>query len=307
MNARRRAATAKRAAVAWGTRLLNLGPHSLDDTTLICGTPRSGTTWVAQTIAADPGSAVLFEPLHPDNVPLVRQAGFSWMQYVPPGTDWPSGERVLRRIFEGRILNAWTAQEIDRPQRVTTWVVKCVRANRLLPWLSERLPVRTLLVVRHPCAVVASQIAAGWPPPKDPGDSRLDSDFPQIAAVRHSATTPDEIRALRWAIDTLVPLSHAKGRGWAVVTYEQLARGQEAWREVFERWGVPLPLRFGERVAAASSTTLDSSREHDRISGWTKQLDAEQVRQILDVCRPLGLDLYGPDPEPNLERLSEWL
>jgi len=35
--------------------------------------------------------------------------------------------------------------------------------NRLLPWISERFKTKgTYLIIRRPCAVISSQLKAGW-------------------------------------------------------------------------------------------------------------------------------------------------
>lgn len=294
-----------------GTKLLNSRAYDPHDSIVICGGPRSGTTWVAQTIASIPGSGVLFEPLHPRRVPAVTEAGFGWRTYVRPGTQWPQGRHFLEQAFRGRILNDWTGSLMKRPARVTTWVVKCIRANRLLPWMSEWMQPRArLFVVRHPCAVVGSQIASHWEPPDVSIQPELLEDYPQIRSVMEACETPEEQRALDWAVNTLVPLSHGSIERWLTVSYERLLRGESAFEEVFARCGVAVPAALGERFGAWSHTSRrrdERPEARSTLTEWTKRLSREQVNRILGVTRALGLDFYGEDPEPDDELLLRWL
>ena len=132
---------------------------------ILTSSPRSGGTLLSQALSAVPGMGVLFEPLHLTRVPAAAAAQFSWRTYVPPDTPWPEGEAFLRRVFAGDVVNAWTLREMSLAQawRAERLLFKFVRANRLLPWLCRAFSVPTpVLLVRHPCAVVASQMRFGW-------------------------------------------------------------------------------------------------------------------------------------------------
>lgn len=303
-------ARVRRQTAITGTKLLASRDYDPHDSIVVCGGPRSGTTWLAQTIASIPRSAVLFEPLHPRRVPAVREAGFGWRTYERPGTEWPQGRRLLEDAFRGRILNDWTASLVKRPARVRTWIVKCIRANRLLPWMSGWMQPRArLLVVRHPCAVVSSQIASHWDPPDVSIQPQLLEDYPQIRSVMEACETPEEQRALDWAVNTLVPLAHGSIRQWLTVPYEHLVRGTSAFESIFARWGREIPAELGARFGAWSHTSRRRDERPDRrtTTGWTTHLSREQVSRILGVTRALGLDFYGEDPEPDDERLRRWL
>ncbi len=307
---RRSVTRARRSATRRATQLLASPSYDVRNTIVVAGSPRSGTTWVGQIVAAIPGSAVLFEPLHLDRVPMARRAGFSWRTYVRPGTRWPEGEQALEEILRGQVLNDWTAREIAWPKRVTTWIVKCIRMNRLLPWLTERFPIRApILVVRHPCAVVASQTAAGWARPTEHPDPKLVADFPQTRSVLEALETDEEHRAAGWALDTLVPFSSSPApQGWMTLPYELALRGGDVFDRIFARWAVTRPSGVDRRMGVSSSTTTPSrdAARADPLTAWTTQLSRDQIRRILAVTHALGLDFYGEDPAPDESRLARW-
>src|SRR4051812_7641543 len=112
------------------------GKCSVPDAVVVASSPRSGSTWLGQILSAIPGSAILFEPMHLKYVPEAVEAGFSWRTYVPPETRWPQGKAFLTQVFDGRVLNWWTTQEMTLRSALSArfLVVKFVRATRLLPW-----------------------------------------------------------------------------------------------------------------------------------------------------------------------------
>jgi hypothetical protein len=278
---------------------MSLG-YDEEATILVSGSPRSGTTWLASSLSALPSSAVLFEPLQLEHVPAARRAGFRWRTFVPPGRAWPEGERFLRRVFSGRVLNGWTAREIAIPRRVETWIVKCVRTNRLLPWIAERFNFRRpLLIVRHPCAVVASQLNRSWP--ADVGEADTEHPFgDRVNDFVASLPTVEERLAAVWALDTLVPLSSPHPWPWEMLCFEHLVRGGlDVLSGVFSNWGLSTPTGIAERLSRLSSTADARTAGGDPVTSWRGRLSASQTRRILDVVRRLGIEIYDEDVMPK--------
>lgn len=285
-------------------RFLSLLPYDITNTIVISGSPRSGTTWLAGVLNSIPGSSILFEPLHLDRVPGARRAGFSWRTYISPGESWAEGERFMRKVLTGKVLNDWTTREITHPMRTGTWIVKFVRANRMLGWIVDVFPIRKpILLIRHPCAVVASQMSQHWwteigPPPEEEFLAR----HPRFAHVLSSLQTPEEYVAAVWAIDTYVPLLVAPNHGWTVMFYEHLVQNLEnELVAAFETWNLAIPTDVSARAAKPSSTT---KRSVGSISAWQRRLNREEIRRILDVASAFGIEFYGEDPEPDVRRLG---
>src|SRR6185312_3597014 len=61
--------------------------------------------------------------------------------------------RSLRLYYHNKDLS-----EISKSQY---FVIKDVNSNMLLPWITSNFPIRPIYVVRHPCAVIASQLEYG--------------------------------------------------------------------------------------------------------------------------------------------------
>lgn len=73
-------------------RLLNfygkttLRNYSINNTIIISGTPRGGTTWLAELLAAVTKSPILWEPLEPSYHQEIKEK-FGWDYYVPYNYD----------------------------------------------------------------------------------------------------------------------------------------------------------------------------------------------------------------------------
>ena len=152
-------------------RLFNRARYNISDTIVICGCPRSGTTWLAEILASIPGYGVINEPLQINWFPEAECAGFSSERtYKRADEDWPEGEWYLRSIFAGNFDRPLVGSTGGKGRLLSALghlpnkkiIAKFVRANRLLPWMALRFPVKAfVLIIRHPCAVVASQMKSG--------------------------------------------------------------------------------------------------------------------------------------------------
>lgn len=134
-------------------------------TLVVSGTARSGTTWLAEILAAATRSRLMFEPLAPHAVPKGLEVPV--FPYLRPGERMPVLEAHLQRVFQGRIRDPW----VDR-QPVTCRprgrLVKSVRASFMLGWLARRFPdVVIVYVTRDPWSVVRSRIDVDWHPSPD--------------------------------------------------------------------------------------------------------------------------------------------
>lgn len=312
-----------RAAWVAGAFLRRRGP---EDGVLLTGSPRSGTTWLLELLELDPGVRRLWEPLRAEKEGqgAARNFGLGWRPYLPPEAEHPELERFLRRLWTGAVRYEpavdpsphlpWT----DQLRRVLVGrrtVVKSVRAGRLLPWLGPRLPVRVLLLVRHPCAVVASQLHhAGWDGfaagEIDPLASPATADaYPGLAAYAEGLGTVEERLAATWAFDQRIPFDRA-GRLDRVllVTYEELVRDPgAALRRVASFLELDLPLaRALELEKRPSRTTVEDSNVRtggSRLATWRERLTSGQADRILAVTHRFGITAYTDALEPDRARL----
>ena len=184
-------------------RLGRRGDYDIGRTLVIAGFPRSGTTWLAEMIAAVPGTGILFEPLDFQRLKAARLAGCDWDNFHLPEDTWREGEKYLAEVLAGRVLNGWTTAHLpcSRAWGVSRWIIKFVRANQMLAWLVSRFDILPpVFLIRHPCAVYASITRRGWPTfsyVPNP-NSRFYRTYPQFRAVIKGLKTREELFAAQW-------------------------------------------------------------------------------------------------------------
>lgn len=297
-------------------RSLTLRPCREEETILLTGSPRSGTTWVGAVLSFERDRAMITEPLHL-GLAAVRKAGFEWRTHREPEERWPEGEGFLRRLFRGRGLSPATLGDNDWATllRYRRLLIKCVRANRLLPWMARRFQLGGMIhLVRHPCAVVASQIAH----PAFPAHGVTDFDrryverhLPRLSARLDTLRHEEEFRALTWALDQHVPLASASRSRWLLLPYERLvADGETELERVLAHLALRPTAEARARLRRSSREAHDWSADHaradlgERLGGWRRRLSAEQIRRVLDVVEAVGLRGWSEDLVPDADALG---
>jgi hypothetical protein len=258
------------------------------------------------------------EPFHPGRLSLTR--AFKPRQYLRPGD---RDKRLLdpaTRIVSGRVRSPW----IDRYNRTLLprkRLVKETRGNLLLPWLSASFPgMPIVLVIRHPCAVVASQFALepDWQVDlrRFTSQQALMEDYLEpfgeeieAAAVRGSEF---ERHIFAWCIDYFVPLSFFGPGDIHVIFYEWLSmRPAEEVERLFASLRRPVPDGALERVGRPSATTGARSAVlagDDPVEQWRQDVTPAQLRRGVEIVSMFGLDaIYGEEGRPRVRDSGEAL
>lgn len=303
----------------------------IQDTIVISGTPRGGTTWFMELIETLPGYKSIFEPFHRDWFPQVKRVNLSPRPYLEPDAENKHLKEYLKQVFTGQIISrnpafSVTPTTIYKRLSATKILVKFIRANRLLPWIVNNFQVRgTYLVLRHPCATIASQLETGVrgyfipkeiPLPKEIV-LREASQIPQIKEndwlmkKLRTIKTQEEVLAAIWSLDNYIPLSYLSKNpdAWYTVVYEKLITDfDKEIRRVFDYIHEEVPDEVYEKFKKPSKTTHDKSYlgTPKQLLKWKKKLSERQVENILKVVHWFGLDFYTEAPEPDYDTLKNW-
>lgn len=287
-----------------------LNPSSeLENSILVAGTARSGTTWLGDLIAAQLPCRILFEPFNPNLVPEYH--GFHYFQYMRPGTQDERFRAFAETVFTGNIRNHW----IDRQnERIISQfrLIKEIRANLALKWLHDHFSqVPIVFLMRHPCAVVLSRMELNWATDTDiePFLSQADlvADFlgDHLDFIRN-AKTREEKHAIIWSISTMIPLRQFKAGQLKIVHYEKLCTQPELeLPSIFAFIGQEYHRSTFDAISRASQTTRETSpvvSGKDKISNWRNKLNPSQIDNILRVVARFGLDNLYSDSLMPLEK-----
>jgi hypothetical protein len=280
---------------------LGRGPQS---TVLVAGSGRSGTTWLANILNHHNRYRYVFEPFHPGRT----APAFAPRQYITP-SDRDSGFLIpARAILSGRVRNRW-ADQYNRKLVARERLVKDIWSNLMLGWLHSSFPdLRMVLILRHPCAVVDSQMRfSGWDWYVDPshllGQKDLMEDhlepFRELLA---GARSDVERHAVTWCVENLVPLRQLSAGQVHVVLYEHLVTLPEAeLADLLGFLGQAWDPRALAGVRTPSAVSGNDRLVQNPVEGWTNELPGEATRRILEIAKLFGLDrLYGDEPMPRL-------
>jgi len=284
-------------------------------TLFLAGSPRSGTTWLAEIINHRNRYRTIFEPFRPARVPLTRS--FRSRQYMRPGIDDPALTRPIDQILAGRIRDAWTDQHNTR-LIANRRLVKDPWSSLMLGWMSRRYPeMPVVLVIRHPCAVVASQLAMGaWKWHVDLEDvlsqRTLIEDHlaPHLDVIR-AAETVFERHVVLWCIENLVALSQLEGRRAHIVFYEELCLDPIPQLErLFAFVGAPFDSADAPDMLRPSALTRTDSAiatGEGLVDGWRRHVNPRESRRTASLLAAFGLDtLYAEGPVPVRRAVRQW-
>lgn len=239
---------------------------------VVAGFGRSGTTWVQDAVAQANCLRAVFEPLHPL---LLRDAGLEQAGYHRAEDNDPALEAYLERYFLGHFHSLWADYRVIgrmllpfrsditslrglkrlysanatairnilrfRAQRsYEERLTKFVRANVMLAWVKRTFDARIVYIVRHPAAVVLSQMRAprAWHPRKALSACIADSRWMNslnagtVDLLRHDLDDV-EAHALQWCIEVGTAITQCRESEIPVVFYEELIEyGDPEWTRI---------------------------------------------------------------------------
>ena len=300
---------------------------------IVAGSGRSGTTWVLDSLAEVNRRRTVFEPLHPIGVPAASRFAY---QYVKPDAHDPELRAFMDRVFSGEMRSLWANYRI-RPDRFNPLrygpisiylhmqksmqllskyafrrdpsglIVKFIRANLMLPWLARQYGYPIILVVRHPCAVVASRLklsTADWSAEKALGRYRDNKAVHELIGERFNvdlAQPMSDAAALScvWCIENVLPLEWAAQENYKVVAYENLLMHPETeWRRVVDYLGLEKIPDTELLVAPSQQSAPDMSDRKftpQHIERWRTQLSSGDIAAVAGMMERFGSDLYSVD------------
>lgn len=289
---------------------------------VVASLPRSGSTWLMEIIATQPGMRVVNEPFY-----LPRFVGLAdpplppaWSTLTPgPGREARLGP-YLDALFDNRLgigsPSPFTPQHRFRTSRV---VCKVLRAHDLLPWIEARYDARIVVLVRHPIAVAVSRRAhplLGVLLDSDEWCARhLDGDERARARDVAAHGGPLERMVLDWCLQ-LRPVLRAERRTWFCVHYEDLlvhpdaaidaladALGLDDREAMHRQNGVPSRSTFLSDDETRRRLEAGDEREF-LLAKWRSRVDDAQERGLLELAASFGVDLYAPGRGAPVRRLG---
>jgi len=303
---------------------------------IIAGSGRSGTTWVLDAIAQSNNLRTIFEPLHPNAVP---EAGRFANCYIRDDEHRPELKAFMDKIFSGNLRSLWANYRI-RPERLRIkfnkpgtlvynyklllhylkyrkashhkgLIVKFIRANLMLGWLSMMYQPKIILLMRHPGAVAASKMKLGGPNWSHEGilklylkDEKLFSDYLyRFKDIIVKQLSPVEGHTIMWCIENMIPLQEAQNKNYCLVFYENLIlNSKQEWRRIIDFLGlkgVPNKDMLICPSQQVSSEMREKTFDEKQIGRWMNNFNKKQLAEIDEILKIYDVPFYRAfDPLP---------
>ena len=207
--------------------------------------PRGGSTWLAEILLNIPNTVLIDEPLWrgkvsaPFKIPEYRyrkiseiaDINFFFYQYIPTGADWIDAEKVFEKILTGKgvSIGLYDEQDLRNLRKGELYITKFNYANLLMPWLIDRFNFNSILLTRHPCAVISSQlrlpswkdidIAYNYMKSKFPYSTFYYSELKKIGKI----DSKEKYLAFIWALGFRnTAMNKDNNKKWLTLSYEGL-------------------------------------------------------------------------------------
>lgn len=291
----------------------NVSPAN--QTILLSGMGRSGTTWCSEIINCNNDYRIIFEPFLPVKVPLA--SGFEYLQYLRPEHCDTALEQSAQKILAGDVHAPWVDREVSANTSGKI-LVKEIRSNLMLGWLHAIKPdLPIVLMIRHPLQVIDSWIRLGWKNeafgPRSNFETmvaqkELLADFPMIAetAAEIDATNHFQDMLFQWCIYHHVPLSQLRQGDAYVLFYENLLTDPEhETSKLFNYLDIPFDWKkINQQWKVASNTNYLRRDFHQLpksvlLNSWQNRFSAEQMTLASKMLSKFGLNrVYDKDGKP---------
>jgi hypothetical protein len=277
-----------------------------EDAVLLAGHDRSGTTWIAEALTHRT-FRYIYEPFHPGRVSATEM--FTPRLYLRPDDGNGTHAEAARAVLSGQVRSLW-ADKYNRTLLPKRRLIKEVRSNLLLPWLSARFPqTRTVFILRHPCAVANSErkLSDAWHIDLSRFLSQPDLMKDYLEPFRsqmEAASTDWEKRVFVWCIENHVPLAALDPQRVLFAFYEDFCVDPEGeLRRLLDFVGMPFDPGALETLAKPSATSRKDSAVvsgEDLVEAWRRSVTPAEVATTMRVVELFGLDrMYTSDSMPR--------
>jgi hypothetical protein len=299
--------------------------NKVENSVLLVGDGRSGTTWVSNIINYNNEYRYMFEPFHPYYVKIAKN--FSFFQYLRPNNREKDYLRIARTILTGQLRNVRVDKYNDHPRFLfRKRLIKDIFTHLFLKWINVQFPeVPIILILRHPCAVaISKQHTQSWIWLKNPEDFLNQPDlivdflYPFNDFIRSARNLSFfEKQILIWCIVHYVPLQQFKVGQIHLAFYENfcICPNEEIHR-LFSFLGKSLEeesintLIFQQLKQPSQMSRSGSAINTGKslIEGWRKEVSQTQLRQAVQILREFKLNvIYSFDSTPNTAEVHNLL
>lgn len=271
---------------------------------IIVGSARSGTSWLAETIAAQHRYRLLFEPEHEFNTELGK---LICDKDLNQKNITPQAENYFKKIFANRVNNDWIAQCSNRKYKRHLWpllpkriIVKFVRANLAAHYMNEHFQIPLIHLLRNPYDVLHSQQRVKFQWLFDLSHFQQQEELMELVKSKFNFDLKEnlkytelEILCIRWCLENVIPLQVKSAYSFKakIVRHEDLRNDINLFLDLCNYFDLEPISNLPEKYRAPSSKTHPRSEVRGPISDSVK-FSQEELRDINGILDIFKCDLY---------------
>jgi hypothetical protein len=286
--------------------------------------PRSGSTWITDIIKKERIVTTIWEPLfkynkykinklNPFAYPELHEVGFNWNQPIPENEKWEEAKQFFEKLFKQEIINLklYRFNKFSEISKSQILIFKFCFCNLLLPWIVNNFNITPIFFIRHPVAVVASQLER-WGRAKNYkkyiiGNFKYNDIYLKYSHIFDKIKSPEEYLAAEWALTNVYLVKHPYNNiKWLTVSYENIiTNSQNELDRIFSYLNIKPTTNVLHKIFTPSFTT-DNSKDFDfnkQLSKWKQTLSRKQIDRILYITGLFEVDFYDDNLMPNNEIL----
>jgi hypothetical protein len=297
------------------------GSPKPSDAILLAGSGRSGTTWLEGLICKIAKAQPIFEPLWEPGNPLIRRlTGWGILEnetnnrafYLSEDNSSEDWKKFWLDILTGKYRTYWTDYERHYffPK---CYLIKEIRANMMLGFIYKNFKPRIVLLVRHPCAVIASRLKVSWyANVKDilQQEELVENHLRPWVHLIEKEKDLVGAHAVWWAVENMIAIQQLSSYPHQLMFYEEtVTQTNKVTNQLTEWLGGRELLHKVEKIARRPSRTTDRKQRQfvveQLLYGWQNTLSSEDQRRIIHWARVLGIEWYDLSAVSRLEMCEE--
>ena len=271
---------------------------------IIIGSARSGTSWLAETIAKQHRYRSLFEPEHEFNT---QKGHLLCDRLVNQKEGFEKGDAYLKRIFSNRVDSDWIAQNSNRKWKRHLWpiipkkfVIKFVRCNLAAHYIQQEYTIPVVHMLRNPYDVLHSQQRVKFPWLYDLNKFASDENLIEILQQEFNFQFKEltsysdlEKLTLRWCVENVIPIKvqQAESTNYRVLYYEALRKDLNVFLALCKDFDLTPLQNITEEYTKPSSKTHPKSALLQKDAASPK-FTSEELRSINSILDTFAVDFY---------------
>ena len=291
-------------------KILVLKKHNEREPILIFSDARGGSTWLMEILNEINGTSIIWEPLHNEFGVFEDNVDFAYDQFLPFFKNEKRGIDQFTSVLQGKTVNDWTLTQSPFMEFISAkrLIVKFVRANALIPWITDNYDFRSkpIYLLRHPIAVASSQLKNFY---KEHSEKRIPPNPQSHEYQKHRDFLESLDDGLEqfvsfWCLHNYQTLKVSKeDTKWTTVFYEDLLLDPaNEVKRIFSTLNEPVPDQVMNKINEPSRSNFNDHYVQDskkQLEKWRNDISPEKAARIQDILNYFDIKIYSAtDPYP---------